>query len=43
MSNLKDELLRLLREDEGFRIEVMRLLGIINVNASLNQLIEFGE
>lgn len=37
MSNLKDELLRLLREDEGFRIEVMRLLGIINVNASLNQ------
>jgi hypothetical protein len=40
VSNLKDELLRLLREDEGFRIEVMRLLGIINVNASLNQLIE---
>ncbi len=40
MSSFKDELLRLLREDEGFRIEVMRLLGIINVNASLNQLIE---
>jgi len=40
VSNLKDELLRLLREDEGFRIEVMRLLSIINVNASLNQLIE---
>jgi len=40
VSSFKDELLRLLREDEGFRIEVMRLLGIINVNASLNQLIE---
>jgi chromosome segregation ATPase len=40
MSSFRDELLRLLREDEGFRIEVMRLLGIINVNAALNQLIE---
>ena len=40
MSSFRDKLLRLLREDEGFRIEVMRILGIINVNAALNQLIE---
>jgi len=38
MSSFKEEVLRLLREDENFRLEVMRLLGIVNTNASLNQL-----
>jgi len=38
MSSFKEEVLKLLREDENFRLEVMRLLGIVNTNASLNQL-----
>ena len=38
MSSFKEEVLRLLRENENFRLEVMRLLGIVNTNASLNQL-----
>jgi Chromosome segregation ATPases len=38
MSNLKDELLRLLREDESFRMEVLRMLGIMDVNVALSQL-----
>jgi len=38
VSSFKDEVLKLLREDENFRLEVMRLLGIVNTNASLNQL-----
>jgi len=38
MSNLKDELLRLLREDESFRMEVLRILGIMDVNVALSQL-----
>jgi len=38
MSSFKEEVLKLLREDENFRLEVMRLLGIVNTNTSLNQL-----
>ncbi|KUO81631.1 MAG: hypothetical protein AT718_09235 [Vulcanisaeta sp. JCHS_4] len=38
MSNLKDELLRLLRENESFRMEVLRMLGIMDVNVALSQL-----
>ncbi|ABW02201.1 hypothetical protein [Caldivirga maquilingensis] len=38
--SFRDEFLRLLREDAGFRGEVMRLLGINDVNASLARLIE---
>jgi len=38
MSNLKDEVLRLFREDEGFRMEVLRMLGIMDVNVALSQL-----
>ncbi|ABW01446.1 hypothetical protein [Caldivirga maquilingensis] len=38
--SFRDEFLRLLREDAGFRGEVMRLLGISDVNASLARLIE---
>jgi len=38
VSSFKEEVLKLLREDENFRLEVMRLLGIVNTNASLNQL-----
>ncbi|WP_243679477.1 hypothetical protein [Vulcanisaeta souniana] len=35
----KDELLRLLREDEEFRLAVMGLLGITDIQSSLRQLI----
>ncbi|PLC67084.1 hypothetical protein B7L70_09305 [Vulcanisaeta sp. EB80] len=38
MSNLKNELLRLLREDESFRMEVLRILGIMDINVALSQL-----
>gem|GEM_PF-6193092 len=35
MSSFKDEVLKLLREDENFRLEVMRLLGIVNTKPHL--------
>ncbi len=37
--NLKDEFLRLLREDEEFRLAVIGFLGIVDVQSSLRQLI----
>ena len=35
--SLRDEFLRLLREDEAFRYAVMGLLGITDVQASIKQ------
>ncbi len=35
----RDELIRLLREDEEFRLAVMGLLGIVDIQSSLRQLI----
>ena len=38
--SLKDELLRLLKEDEEFRLAVIGLLGITDVQAALKRLID---
>ncbi|MGC9152316.1 MAG: hypothetical protein ACP5GY_01110 [Vulcanisaeta sp.] len=38
--NLRDEFLRLLREDEEFRLLVMAYLGISDVQSSLRQLVD---
>jgi len=39
-ANLRGELLRLLREDEEFRLAVMGLLGYADVKSSVDRLVE---
>jgi len=39
-ANLRGELLRLLREDEEFRLAVMGLLGYADLKSSVDRLVE---